>query len=64
MKRSRTRAQLISRPERPKVQPLCRASLQAALLKDEPVIIVEDGQLHLPGRASALEWLQTLPRTP
>ena len=60
-KRSRRSPQLITRPDRPVVHRLSRESLRKALLQDEPLIIVEHGLVHLPGRQEALEWLQRLP---
>ena len=61
MRRSVRTPQLITRPDRPQVQRLSRAALRTALLKDEPLIIVEKGNVHLPVRKEALEWLHRLP---
>jgi hypothetical protein len=60
-KRSRRAPQLITRPDRPRVERLSRQALRNALLQDEPLFIVEHGCIHLPARADALEWLHRLP---
>ena len=60
-KRSRRAPQLITRPDRPRVERLSRQALKKALLQNEPLIIVEGGCVHLPGRTEALEWLLRLP---
>ncbi|WP_407541916.1 hypothetical protein Q0M94_20780 (plasmid) [Deinococcus radiomollis] len=60
-RRSRRTPQLITRPDRPRVERLSRQTLKKALLQGEPLIIVERGCIHLPGRTEALEWLHRLP---
>jgi hypothetical protein len=60
-KRSRRAPQLITRPDRPRVERLSRQALRNAVLQDEPLIIVEHGRIHLPARSEALEWLHRLP---